>query len=120
MRSKLVVVLLILLIPLLCSGCFLFPREHLEIVEHFWIKQYYGNFDYWIIEVRGRAVNDGDYDLSQVSIQVKFYDTSNTVVKTLVDSTTDLEKGESWRFLIRYWTGTEPDHYEISVGTLRY
>ena len=113
---------LIVCATLLCfsmSGCIPTPNPHLTIQNHAWVKEYHEFGDFWLVNIMGQAINDGDITLSYAEIWAKFYVANNIRIGESPDVVYDLEVGEVWLFSIS-WAGSEFDHFELSVGKLSY
>ncbi|HEC65644.1 MAG TPA: hypothetical protein ENI23_10130 [bacterium] len=102
------------------SGCIPGENPHLTIQSHTWRKEWTGVSDWWEGEITGQAVNDGNVILSYAEVWALFYDSSGTVIEKKPDNTFNLKIGEVWQFSIIFYVSSEPDHYEINVGTLSY
>lgn len=113
MRIKILGLLgLVLGLLLILSGCNPIPPD-LQI-QDYELKE----VDYsWYVE--GTAKNDGG-DADLCSVDVKFYDENDTVLKSGLDSVTGLDGGETWDFEVNYYDEKDPDHVDVEGECVQY
>lgn len=69
----------------------------------------------WDCTVGGMVKNTGDLDTEIVTIHAKFYNASNVLIDTSMDSIFDLGAGETATFEVWYLGDGKPHHYDIWV-----
>ena len=115
---KVCLLLVLGVFTLLVSGCILFQEAHLTILEDKWTREYNRNFNQWRTEIKGSAVNDGDYNLELAEIEATIYNTDDEMLDRNRDMIFNLRRNEVWRFSVMCWSEHEPDYYDVRVGRI--
>ena len=66
---------------------------------------------YGMLEITGIAKNTGSKELSYAEVDGKFYDKDGNVLQTSLDTTSNLNPGETWKFSISY---PATDNYDVA------
>jgi hypothetical protein len=96
------------------SGTKTISSEKLVILSHELDYSDYGN-----LVVKGIAKNVAGRDLDYCQLDVKFYDSDNSVIGTSLANIDNLDEGESWKFEAMYFDldTYNVKSYKIEVGS---
>jgi len=118
-------ILSLLLVSVVLSGCMqtkeletIGNQELLEILNHRIERE--DEEGLTLVTIKGMARNVGTETLLHADVRSSFYDVNGALMDTFIDSTSDLDPGETWNFEIAYFETEESkiENYELNVGSV--
>ena len=104
---------------LLISGCNLespVRRTHVTVLTSSFMTSF--SSDVWTAEIKGTALNDGDYDLRYAEVVGEIYNDQWRMLDKSGDWIAPLKRNERWYFRIICHSSYEPHHYKVWVRRL--